>query len=94
MVIVRSSSPLSTMACFASAPEATQTPASPLDAPVISWGMGIIALIERLLAKQARPTEPARSVFGAEADREAANQATANEYEFEVEKGKSRPQGF
>ncbi len=56
--------------------------------------MGVIALIERLLAKQARPTEPARSVFGVEADREAANQATANEYEYEVEKGKSRPQGF
>ncbi len=64
------------------------------DAPVIRWGMGVIALIERLLAKQARPTEPAKSAFGVEADRETANQAAANEYEFEVEKGKSRPQGF
>ena len=63
-------------------------------APGTVVGMGLVAWVERLLARQARPTGPAKSVFGVDAEREAAERDVANEYEFEVEKGKGRHQGF
>lgn len=67
---------------------------SPLWRPGYSWFMGILRWFERLLSKSAQPSAPARSTFGATDDRERAERAAANEFEFEVEKGKSRPNGF
>jgi hypothetical protein len=56
--------------------------------------MGILRWFEHLLSQSARPKEPARSTFGPADDRERAERAAANEFEFEVEKGKGRPKGF
>ena len=55
--------------------------------------MGLRALIDRLLSRSARPTKPARSTFGPEADREIADRSKAQEYELEVEKQRSRLRG-
>ncbi len=56
--------------------------------------MGIMKWFEQLLSKGAEPSAPARSTFGAADERQRAEQAAADELEFEVEKGKSRPNGF
>ena len=56
--------------------------------------MGLRALIERILTRSAEPTEPARSVFGSEAEWELTERARADEYDLEVEKQKGRPRGF
>lgn len=56
--------------------------------------MGIVRWFERLLSQSARPKKPARSTFGAADARERVERAAAKELEFEVEKGKSRPNGF
>ena len=55
--------------------------------------MGLRALIDQLLSRSARPTKPARSTFGPEADREIADRSKAQEYELEVEKQRSRLRG-
>ncbi len=56
--------------------------------------MGILRWFERLLSKSARPSAPARSTFGPADEQERAERTAANEYEFEIEKGKSRPDAF
>lgn len=56
--------------------------------------MRIVEWFERLLSKAARPSAPARSAFGAVDARARAEREKANEYQFEREKGKSRPNAF
>ena len=48
--------------------------------------MGLRALIENFLSRGTQPTKPARSTFGADADREIADRAKAQELELEIEK--------
>jgi hypothetical protein len=55
--------------------------------------MGLMAWIDRLLSKGNEPTAPARSVFGADAERSRAERAATDELEFEVEREKGRPRG-
>lgn len=52
-----------------------------LSAQVMSTGRGTL------------PTRPARSTFGAEADREIADRSKAHDLEFEIEKQTGRPRG-
>lgn len=56
--------------------------------------MGLRAILERFLSGETTRSEPASSAFGATADRVRADQAKADEYDFEVAKEKGRPRGF
>ena len=56
--------------------------------------MGIRAFIERFLTRTAKPSEPASSAFGAEADRASADREREAELHEEIEKQKGRPRGF
>ena len=52
--------------------------------------MGLKAMFNRLLSRQAKPTEPAPSRFGPDADRALADKAKAQEFERKVEEEKGR----